>query len=180
VAWTLATTVIALELLASLAFVQGRQLVLDWSVAQPANWRLYEGVAPSSDRRPAIRATDLPDTIERVSFQDAAILPGSSTTGSNRIGLSRTFPDLVVGEPSVIYLQISDLPDQTRDEVLVLANGDPIWRLSVQERDESGWYDVIVPWRADTPFLFLQVERVAAGPGGSDVLVRNTHLYTRY
>jgi hypothetical protein len=179
IAWRLATCIIAAELALTLAFGQSRQLVIDWSLVQPTRWNVYEGAEATNGTAPAVLPADLPPSVERVSFQDAAVLPGPARDVS-RIGLARTFPDLDVGKRYVIYLQLQHPADRVVDDVTVLANGDPIWRLPEGVAQNSGWHDVIVPWQADTPFLLLQVERVARAPAGSPLLVRNVHLYPRY
>jgi hypothetical protein len=162
-----------------MVFAQSRQLVIDWSLAQPHQWNVYEGTQPTNGAAPSIVPADLPAAVERVSFQDAAVL-SAPPPDVGRIGLARTFPELDVGTRYVIYLQIRRPPDPVEDDVTVLANGDPIWRLSEDTAEDSEWNDVVVPWRADTPFLLLQVERLARAPRGGPLLVRNVHLYPRY
>jgi hypothetical protein len=177
--WGLATCVIAAELAVTVALVQARQLMIDWSVVQPTGWHVYEGAEPTKGTPPSTVPADLPASVQRVSYQDASVLPAPSPD-VGRIGLARTFGELEVGKRYVVYLQIQRPADSVTDEVTVLANGNPIWRLSEGQPQRSAWFDVIVPWRADTPFLLLQVNRVARAPDGSPLLIRNVHLYPRY
>ena len=86
------------------------------------------GAEAANGTAPAVLPADLPPSVERVSFQDAAVLPGPARDVS-RIGLARTFPDLDVGKRCVIYLQLQHPADRVVDDLTVLANGDPIWRL---------------------------------------------------
>jgi hypothetical protein len=177
--WTAAGAVLASELLLIVALATVRQAVADWSVARPVNWTTYrsgsEAAAPA-----VLRPSSASHGMRTVSFSEAALLPVADASVEKHAGLARLFPALEPGGRYVIYLQISDPVGIPEGRIRVLANGRSVWDSGEAGQSVNGWHYVGVPWYADSPFLFLQVDRTSTSPRAPDVLVRSVHLYPKY
>jgi hypothetical protein len=180
VLFTAVTAVVCGQLLLTLAFMSIRQTSIDWSIARPDGWTTYRS-ASDVPGTVVLRPSDASSSMRTVSFAEAALLPvHDGGGGDSHAGLARTFPALSPGGRYVIYLQISDPIGQAEGRLRVLANGRTVWDMAEHDQSSNGWQYVIVPWSADSPFLFLQVDRESVTPGASEVLVRSVHLYPKY
>lgn len=181
----LAAGVVAAQLALAVALLAARQVVIDWSLTQPAGWTSYRSGSALrlGGDAIALRASDVPARFRKVSFPDAVVLtyPSSAQPGE-RMGLTRTFPDLEVGTKYVIYLQLFDpAPSAGGDRLTVRLNGRVVWEPPDASASEAGWQDIIVPWTADSPFVSVQIERSADAPlAASEVLIRSVHVYPKY
>jgi hypothetical protein len=178
-AFGLAALLVGVQLGGALALMSAREALLDWSVARPENWVAY-GPTPDGTRTVDLRPSDIPDGTERVSFQDAVVLPYVASDQASPVGIIRTFPDLEIGTRYVLYMQLLR-PSEARDQIIVVCNGRVVWELSGGTAGEDGWQYIVVRWVADSPFLAVQVERQAVdNEKQPEVLVRSAHLYPKY
>ena len=180
----LAAGVIGAELVLAVALLAARQMIIDWSLTQPAGWTSYRSISALrlGGDAIALRASDVPAGLRKVSFPDAVVLtyPTSAQPGEV-VGLTRTFPDLAVGTKYVIYLQLFDPVPRAGGGLAVRLNGRVVWEPPDASASEAGWQDIIVPWTADSPFVSIQIERSAdAQLAASEVLIRSVHLYPKY
>jgi hypothetical protein len=180
-----AAGVVGSQLALAGVLLASRQMIIDWSLTQPAGWVPYRSNAagPLDGGRIAVRVSDVPTRFRKVSFPDAVVLtyPSSARAGET-IGLTRTFPGLEVGATYVVYLQVlAPAPTAGGDRLAVRLNGHVVWQPPVGPTSQTGWQDVIVPWTADSPFALIQVERSAEAPlMAPEVLIRSVHVYPRY
>jgi hypothetical protein len=176
-----AATLAGLQFVVAFALLGARAALVDWSIARPDRWTPYGEARAESGSSATVSPNDLHSDVRRVSFQDSVVVPRvASREPGGAVGLVRTFPDLEIGSRYALYMQVG-IDRSATDEILVVANGKVVWQASRGSGDHNGWHDVIVPWVADSPFLVLQLERVAGDPPDeSPVLVRSTHLYPRY
>jgi hypothetical protein len=180
-----AAGVVGAQLALVVALLAARQIVIDWSLTQPAGWTSYRsgGALLPGEESIGLRASDVPARFRKVSFPDSVALTYlSSAQPGERIGLTRTFPDLEVGTKYVIYLQLFDMaPSAGGDQVTVRLNGRVVWEPAPTSAASGSWQDIVVPWTADTPFASVQIERSANSPvAASEVLVRSVHIYPKY
>jgi hypothetical protein len=181
----LAAAVIAAQLGLAAGFLVARQVVIDWSLTRPEGWTAVRSgtAAPIDGGVVPLRPSDVSSRFTKVSYPDSAVLayPPSARAGE-RVGLMRTFPDLDVGGMYAIYLQVLDPdPGAGGDRLTVLVNGRNAWEAPAAPDGEAGWRSVVIPWRADTPFVAIQIERSATSPGSAPaVLVRSVHVYPKY
>lgn len=180
----LAAALVGAQLGLAAGLVSARGVVIDWSLTRPEGWTAYRS-GPASPIGGSVRlyASDVPSRFTKVSFPDAAVLSfAPSTRAGDRVGLTRTFPDLDVGTTYVIYLQVLD-PDRGAggDRLTVVVNGRDAWKAPAGPDGEAGWRWVAIPWQADTPYVSIQVERSAISPDvAPEVLVRSVHVYPKY
>ena len=138
-----------------MALLTANQAVIDWSLTQPTGWTAYGSSAASlGEDVIALRASDIPGRLRKVSFPDAVVFtyPASAQPGE-AVGLTRTFPGLEVGATYVVYLQLLEgAPRAGGDRLIVRLNGRVVWEAPRDaSASEARWQDIVVPWTADLP-----------------------------
>ena len=110
VIWGFAGAAIAIQLIAALVLVSARQTIVDWWIARPENWSAYGAETKQASVVPVVlRPSDLPSSMRRVSYQEAALLPRRSVQEPGRSrGLIRTYPDLAVGTEYVCISKFTE------------------------------------------------------------------------